>query len=132
MISWLLQYPMHTQFRVSTNSLTWNILLSWLDRPPRFEPEENWDNQKKQVTACQIWKYIFWKLFWPFWRLKFVFFKVFKWRFCFENARWYDAVTLPSSTDFKLSATVVLENGRIYQDTKLTIEVWKIVKIKSL
>ena len=129
MMSQILQYPIHIQFSVSINSLTRNNLLSWLNSPPGFEPEENWDNQKKQVTACQIWKYIFWKLFW---RLKFVFFKVFKWRFCFENARWYDAVTLPSSTDFKLSATVVLENGRIFQDTKLTIEVWKIVKIKSL
>ena len=28
-------------------------------------------------------------------------------------------MTLPSSTDFKLSATVVLENGRIYQETYL-------------
>ena len=40
MLSWSMQYPMFTQFRVSTNSLIWNILLSGLDSPPRSEETE--------------------------------------------------------------------------------------------
>ena len=110
-MSWVLQYPMHTQFRMSTNSLTWNNLLSWLNSAGRRALSLTKTETTKKETSYGLLVVkveqnvvsIFWKLFWGF-----RFFKSVHFRFCFENTRRQDAVT---STDFKLSATVVLENG---------------------
>ena len=121
MMSHILQYPIHTQFSVSIK-FDLKYFAELAEQRAWAVSKTETTKSLKQVTAFQIWKNIFWFFENCFEVLKFVFFKVFKWRFCFENARRYDAVTLPSSTDFKLSATV---------DTKLTIEIWKIVKMKS-